>query len=181
MATLQDVALTAGVSKTTVSRYLNKSIELPATTIARIDAAIAQHEYRPNLLARRFSTGKTEAIGLVIPELAGKLDGSSIRVPTPCVSLIDLTVDVGRATSKDEINDAFKQAAASGPLKGILAITNQPNVSSDFIHDAHSATFHLDQTKVIEGTFVRVVAWYDNEWGFSNRMADATIALAKTL
>src|SRR6185437_12024471 len=127
------------------------------------------------------STGAAKAIGLVIPELAGKLDGSSIRVPTPCVSLIDLKIDAGRSTSKDEINAAFNKAAAEGPLKGILAVTNQPNVSSDFIHDAHSATFHLDQTKVIGGTFVRVVAWYDNEWGFSNRMADATVALAKTL
>jgi len=127
------------------------------------------------------STGAAKAIGLVIPELAGKLDGSSIRVPTPCVSLIDLKIDAGRSTSKDEINAAFNKAAAEGPLKGILAVTNQPNVSSDFIHDAHSATFHLDQTKVIGGTFVRVVAWYDNEWGFSNRMADATMALAATL
>jgi glyceraldehyde 3-phosphate dehydrogenase len=127
------------------------------------------------------TTGAAKAIGLVIPELSGKLDGSSIRVPTPDVSLIDFKVDAGRPTNKDEINEAFRAAAAEGPLKGILAVTNQPNVSSDFIHDPHSATFHLDQTKVIEGTFVRVVAWYDNEWGFSNRMADATVALAKTL
>ncbi|MGN6102238.1 MAG: type I glyceraldehyde-3-phosphate dehydrogenase [Devosia sp.] len=127
------------------------------------------------------TTGAAKAIGIVIPELSGKLDGSSIRVPTPDVSLIDFKVDAGRPTNKDEINEAFRAAAAEGPLKGILAVTNQPNVSSDFIHDPHSATFHLDQTKVIEGTFVRVVAWYDNEWGFSNRMADATVALAKTL
>ncbi|HVX80555.1 MAG TPA: type I glyceraldehyde-3-phosphate dehydrogenase [Devosiaceae bacterium] len=127
------------------------------------------------------TTGAAKAIGLVIPELSGKLDGSSIRVPTPDVSLIDFKVDAGRPTNKDEINEAFRAAAAEGPLKGILAVTNQPNVSSDFIHDPHSATFHLDQTKVIEGTFVRVVAWYDNEWGFSNRMADATVALAKML
>ena len=127
------------------------------------------------------TTGAAKAIGLVVPELAGKLDGSSIRVPTPNVSLIDLKVDAARATTKEEINEAFKKAAAAGPLKGILGITSQPNVSSDFIHDPHSATFHLDQTKVIEGTFVRVVAWYDNEWGFSNRMGDATVALAKTL
>jgi glyceraldehyde 3-phosphate dehydrogenase len=94
--------------------------------------------------------------------------------------VIDLKIVAGRATTKDEINAAFK-AAAAGPLKHILAITDQPNVSSDFNHDPHSATFHLDQTKVIEGDFVRVLAWYDNEWGFSNRMADATVALAATL
>ncbi len=126
------------------------------------------------------STGAAKAIGLVIPELKGKLDGSSIRVPTPNVSVIDLKVVTNRAT-KEEINEAFKAAAASGPLKGILAITDQPNVSSDFNHDPHSATFHLDQTKVIEGDFVRVLAWYDNEWGFSNRMVDAAAALARFL
>ena len=127
------------------------------------------------------STGAAKAIGLVIPELKGKLDGSSIRVPTPNVSVIDLKVVVGRATTKEEVNEAFIKAAASGPLKGILAITDQPNVSSDFNHDPHSATFHLDQTKVIDGDFVRVLAWYDNEWGFSNRMVDAAAALAKLI
>jgi glyceraldehyde 3-phosphate dehydrogenase len=126
------------------------------------------------------STGAAKAIGLVIPELKGKLDGSAIRVPTPNVSLIDLKIVAGRATSKDEINAAMK-AAAAGPLKGILGVTDQPNVSHDFNHDAHSATFHLDQTKVIDGDFVRILAWYDNEWGFSNRMADMTVAFAKTI
>ena len=127
------------------------------------------------------STGAAKAIGLVMPELKGKLDGSSIRVPTPNVSLIDLKIVAERATSVAEINEAMKSAAAAGPLKGILAITDQPNVSHDFNHDPHSATFHLDQTKVIEGTFVRVLAWYDNEWGFSNRMADVTAAMANFL
>jgi glyceraldehyde 3-phosphate dehydrogenase len=126
------------------------------------------------------STGAAKAIGLVIPELMGKLDGSAIRIPTPNVSLIDLTFVSTRATSKDAINAAMKSAAA-GALKGILAITDQPNVSHDFNHDPHSATFHLDQTKVIEGNFVRVLAWYDNEWGFSNRMADMSAAFAKTI
>ncbi|MBN8999332.1 MAG: aldehyde dehydrogenase, partial [Rhizobiales bacterium] len=126
------------------------------------------------------STGAAKAIGLVIPELKGKLDGSSIRVPTPNVSLIDLKFVAKRATTKDEINAAMK-AAAAGPLKGVLAITDQPNVSHDFNHDPHSATFHLDQTKVIDGTFVRVLAWYDNEWGFSNRMADMAVTFAKTI
>jgi glyceraldehyde 3-phosphate dehydrogenase len=123
------------------------------------------------------STGAAKAIGLVIPELKGKLDGSSIRVPTPNVSLIDLKFVAKRATTIDEINAAMK-AAAAGPLKGVLAITDQPNVSHDFNHDPHSATFHLDQTKVIDGNFVRVLAWYDNEWGFSNRMADMTAYFA---
>ncbi len=126
------------------------------------------------------STGAAKAIGLVIPSLKGKLDGSAIRVPTPNVSLIDLTFVADRATTKEEINAAMV-AAANGPLKGVLAVTDQPNVSHDFNHDPHSATFHLDQTKVIDGTFVRILAWYDNEWGFSNRMADMSVALAKTI
>jgi glyceraldehyde 3-phosphate dehydrogenase len=126
------------------------------------------------------STGAAKAIGLVIPELKGKLDGSSIRVPTPNVSLIDFKLVTKRPTTIAEINDAMK-AAAAGPLKGVLAITDQPNVSHDFNHDPHSATFHLDQTKVIDGNFVRVLAWYDNEWGFSNRMADMSVYFAKTI
>ena len=123
------------------------------------------------------STGAAKAIGLVLPELNGKLDGSAIRVPTPNVSLVDLKVVVKRATTRDEIVAAMK-AAAAGPLKGVLNVTDHPNVSIDFNHDPHSATFHSDQTKVIDGTFVRVLAWYDNEWGFSNRMADTAVAMA---
>ena len=126
------------------------------------------------------STGAAKAIGLVLPELNGRLDGSAIRVPTPNVSLIDLKVVAKRPTSKDEINQAMKRAAEQ-ELKGVLGYTDQPNVSSDFNHDAHSATFHEDQTKVIDGTFVRVLAWYDNEWGFSNRMADTAVAMAKLI
>jgi glyceraldehyde 3-phosphate dehydrogenase len=126
------------------------------------------------------STGAAKALGLVIPELQGKLDGSSIRVPTPNVSVVDFKFVAKKNTSKDEINAAIK-AAADGPLKGILGYTNQPNVSSDFNHDPHSSVFHLDQTKVMEGNFVRVLSWYDNEWGFSNRMADTAIALAKLI
>jgi glyceraldehyde 3-phosphate dehydrogenase len=126
------------------------------------------------------STGAAKAIGLVIPELKGKLDGSAIRVPTPNVSVVDLKIVAKRATSKDEINEAMK-TAASGELKGILGVTDQPNVSMDFNHDPHSSTFHLDQTKVIDGTLVRVLSWYDNEWGFSNRMSDTAIAMAKLI
>jgi glyceraldehyde 3-phosphate dehydrogenase len=126
------------------------------------------------------STGAAKAVGLVLPDLKGRLDGVAIRVPTPNVSAVDLVFTARRSTSVDEINQAVK-AAATGPLKGVLAYTDQPNVSIDFNHDPHSATFHLDQTKVMEGTMVRVLAWYDNEWGFSNRMADTAAALARTL
>ncbi len=126
------------------------------------------------------STGAAKAIGLVLPELKGKLDGSAIRIPTPNVSLIDLKIVAKRATSVDEVNDAMKRAA-SQELKGVLNTTDAPNVSSDFNHDPHSSTFHLDQTKVLDGTFVRILSWYDNEWGFSNRMADTAVAMAKLI
>ncbi len=126
------------------------------------------------------TTGAAKAVGLVLPELKGKLDGSAIRVPTPNVSVVDLKFVAKRATSKEEINEAIK-AAANGPLKGILGYTDKPNVSIDFNHDSHSSVFHLDQTKVIEGTFVRILSWYDNEWGFSNRMADTAVALGKLI
>lgn len=126
------------------------------------------------------STGAAKAVGLVLPELNGKLDGSSIRVPTPNVSVVDFKFVAKKNTTKEEINAAIK-AAADGPLKGILGYTDQPNVSSDFNHDPHSSVFHLDQTKVMEGNFVRVLSWYDNEWGFSNRMADTAVAMAKLI
>ena len=126
------------------------------------------------------TTGAAKAVGLVLPELKGKLDGSAIRVPTPNVSVVDLKFVAKRATNKDEINDAIKKAA-NGPLKGILGYTDKPNVSIDFNHDPHSSVFHLDQTKVVDGTFVRVLSWYDNEWGFANRMADTAVAMAKLI
>ncbi|WP_428925511.1 type I glyceraldehyde-3-phosphate dehydrogenase [Marinibacterium sp. SX1] len=124
------------------------------------------------------STGAAKAVGLVLPELNGKLDGVAIRVPTPNVSVVDLTFNAARETSVEEINAAIK-AAADGPLKGILGYTDKPNVSMDFNHDPHSSIFHLDQTKVMDGTMVRILTWYDNEWGFSNRMADTAVAMAK--
>ena len=124
------------------------------------------------------STGAAKAVGLVLPELNGKLDGVSIRVPTPNVSVVDFKFVAKKPTTKEEINEAVKRAA-SQQLKGILAVTDQPNVSIDFNHDPHSSIFHLDQTKVMEGTFVRVLSWYDNEWGFSNRMADTAVAMSK--
>jgi glyceraldehyde 3-phosphate dehydrogenase len=126
------------------------------------------------------STGAAKAVGLVLPELAGKLDGVAIRVPTPNVSVVDFKFIAKRATSKDEINGAIKRAAEQ-QLKGILSYTDAPNVSMDFNHDPHSSVFHMDQTKVMEGTLVRVMSWYDNEWGFSNRMADTAVAMGKLL
>jgi len=126
------------------------------------------------------STGAAKAIGLVLPELKGKLDGVAIRVPTSNVSVVDLKVVAKKSTTKEEINDAVKRAAEQ-QLKGILNYTNDPNVSIDFNHDAHSATFHMDQTKVMNGTLVRVMAWYDNEWGFSNRMSDTAVAMGRLI
>jgi glyceraldehyde 3-phosphate dehydrogenase len=126
------------------------------------------------------STGAAKAVGLVLPELAGRLDGVAIRVPTPNVSVVDFKFVAKRATSKDEVNAAVKRAAEQ-QLKGILGFTTQPNVSVDFNHDPHSAVFHMDQTKVLDGTLVRVMAWYDNEWGFSNRMADTAVAMGKLI
>ena len=126
------------------------------------------------------TTGAAKAVGLVLPELAGRLDGTSIRVPTPNVSVVDFKFVAKKKVTKEEINEAIK-AAAAGPLKGILGTTDQPNVSTDFNHDPHSSIFHLDQTKVLEGNFVRVLSWYDNEWGFSNRMSDTAVALGKLI
>src|SRR4029077_19943268 len=119
-----------------------------------------------------------KAVGLVLPELAGRLDGVAIRVPTPNVSVVDFKFNAKRATSKDEITAAIKRAAAQ-ELKGILGFTDRPNVSIDFNHDPHSSVFHIDQTKIMDGNFVRVMSWYDNEWGFSNRMADTAVAMGK--
>ncbi|WP_395539972.1 type I glyceraldehyde-3-phosphate dehydrogenase [Neotabrizicola sp. sgz301269] len=126
------------------------------------------------------STGAAKAVGLVLPELKGKLDGFAIRVPTPNVSVVDLKFLAKRSTSVEEINGAI-QAAADGPLKGILGYTKFKNVSSDFNHDPHSSVFHMDQTKVMDGTFCSILSWYDNEWGFSNRMADTAVAMGKLI
>ncbi|MCA0205613.1 MAG: type I glyceraldehyde-3-phosphate dehydrogenase [Proteobacteria bacterium] len=125
------------------------------------------------------STGAAKAVGLVLPELDGRLDGVAIRVPTPNVSAVDLVIEASRATSKDEVNAALSAAAAEGPLKGILGVTALPNVSVDFNHDRRSSIAALDQTKVMDGTMVRVLAWYDNEWGFSNRMLDTAAEIGK--
>ncbi len=127
------------------------------------------------------STGAAKAVGLVLPELKGKLDGFAIRVPTPNVSVVDMKFIAKRATSVEEINSAIKAAADSGPLKGILGYTMFKNVSMDFNHDPHSSIFHMDQTKVMDGTFCSILTWYDNEWGFSNRMADTAVAMGKLI
>ncbi|MFZ1101771.1 MAG: type I glyceraldehyde-3-phosphate dehydrogenase [Hyphomicrobiaceae bacterium] len=126
------------------------------------------------------STGAAAAVGLVLPELKGKLDGTAIRVPTPNVSVVDLKLIPGRETSVDEINKAMEHAAAQ-QLKGILGVTNEPLVSTDFNHNPLSSTFDLTQTQIVDGRLVRVLAWYDNEWGFSNRMADTAAAMAKLI
>lgn len=126
------------------------------------------------------STGAAKAVGLVLPDLNGKLDGSSIRVPTANVSVVDLVFTPGRDTNVDEINNAVIEAA-NGPLKGVLAYTDKPLVSSDFNHDPHSSTFALAQTQILEGKLVRVLSWYDNEWGFSTRMTDTALELGKLL
>ncbi len=122
------------------------------------------------------STGAAKAVGLVLPEMAGKLDGVAIRVPTPNVSVVDLTFEASRDTTIEEVNAAIK-AAADGPLKGVLGYTEVPNVSIDFNHNPHSSIFHMDQTKVVSGNMVRILTWYDNEWGFSNRMGDTAVAM----
>ncbi|HVT25519.1 MAG TPA: type I glyceraldehyde-3-phosphate dehydrogenase [Rhizomicrobium sp.] len=126
------------------------------------------------------STGAAKAVGLVLPELKGKLDGISVRVPTPNVSLVDLKFVAKRATTAAEVNEVMKKAAA-GELKGVLDIVDAPLVSHDFNHNPASSSFALDQTKVIDGNFVSVMSWYDNEWGFSNRMADTAIAMGKLI
>ena len=126
------------------------------------------------------STGAAKAVGLVLPELNGKLDGVSVRVPTQNVSVVDFKFNASRSTSVDEINNIIKDSA-NGELNNILGFTDEPLVSSDFNHDSRSSIFHMDQTKVMDNTFVRVLSWYDNEWGFSNRMSDTAVAIGKTI
>ena len=126
------------------------------------------------------STGAAKAVGLVLPELNGKLDGVSVRVPTQNVSVVDFKFNASRSTSVEEINNIIKESA-NGELKNILGFTYEPLVSSDFNHDSRSSIFHMDQTKVMDNTFVRVLSWYDNEWGFSNRMSDTAVAIGKTI
>lgn len=159
---------------TTIHSYTNdqRILDLPHKDLRRARAAA--------LSMIPTSTGAAKAVGLVLPELAGKLDGVSIRVPTPNVSVIDMKFIPNRQTTVEEVNAAMKKAA-EGELKGILAITNEPTVSVDFNHDPHSSTFDLSGTHIVDGKLVRVMSWYDNEWGFSCRMSDTAIAISKTL
>jgi glyceraldehyde 3-phosphate dehydrogenase len=163
------IGIVAGVM-TTVHSYTNDQV---LTDVYHTDLRRARSATHSMIPAK---TGAAAAVGLVMPELKGKLDGFSIRVPTINVSLVDLSFSAKRATSIDEINALMKAAAASGPLQGILAYTDAQLVSIDYNHDAHSSTYDATMTKVIEGTLVKVCAWYDNEWGFSNRMLDTTLA-----
>ena len=127
------------------------------------------------------STGAARAVGLVLPQLQGKLDGTAIRVPTPNVSLVDLTIEAEKKTTAEAVNAAMEEAAGSNRLKGVLVVNNEPLVSMDFNHNAASSTFDSTQTQVLDETCVRVLSWYDNEWGFSNRMSDTAVAMAKLL
>lgn len=159
---------------TTIHSYTNdqRILDAPHSDLRRARAAA--------LSMIPTTTGAAKALGLVLPELAGKLDGTSIRVPTPNVSVVDLTFIPQRETSVDEINAAMTRAA-SGELKGILGVTSEPVVSVDFMHDPHSSTFDLTQTQIVDGRLARILAWYDNEWGFSCRMCDTSVALGKLI
>lgn len=165
----ENIGMVAGIM-TTIHAYTNDQV---LTDVYHSDLRRARSATMSMIPTK---TGAAAAVGLVLPELNGKLDGYSMRVPTINVSVIDLSFTAARETNIDEINKLMKQAA-EGPLKGVLAYNEAPLVSVDFNHDPASATFDASLTKVIEGTLVKVTAWYDNEWGFSNRMLDTTIAL----
>ena len=166
------VGINAGIM-TTIHSYTNDQV---LTDVYHSDLRRARSATMSQIPTK---TGAAAAVGLVLPELKGKLDGFAVRVPTINVSLVDLTFTAKRATSVEEVNQALKQAAAAGPLHKILAYNEAPLVSIDFNHDAHSSIFDATLTKVIDGTLVKVCAWYDNEWGFSNRMLDTTLAWSK--
>jgi glyceraldehyde 3-phosphate dehydrogenase len=165
------IGIAAGIM-TTIHSYTNDQV---LTDVYHSDLRRARSATMSQIPAK---TGAAAAVGLVLPELKGKLDGFAVRVPTINVSLVDLTFTAKRATSVEEVNKSLKDAA-SGALKGILAYNDQPLVSVDFNHDSHSSVFDSTLTKVIDGTVVKVCSWYDNEWGFSNRMIDAVLAWSK--
>jgi glyceraldehyde 3-phosphate dehydrogenase len=166
------VGIAAGVM-TTIHSYTNDQV---LTDVYHTDLRRARSATQSMIPAK---TGAAAAVGLVLPELKGKLDGFAIRVPTINVSLVDLSFNAKRATSVDEINALMKAAAGGGPLQGILAYTEEPLVSVDYNHDAHSSIYDATMTKVVGGTLVKVCSWYDNEWGFSNRMLDTTLAWSR--
>ncbi|HWW31981.1 MAG TPA: type I glyceraldehyde-3-phosphate dehydrogenase [Steroidobacteraceae bacterium] len=165
------VGIAAGIM-TTIHAYTNDQV---LTDVYHSDLRRARSATMSQIPTK---TGAAAAVGLVLPELKGKLDGFAVRVPTINVSLVDLTFSARRTTSVEEVNQAIREAAA-GPMKGILAYNEAPLVSVDFNHDPHSSIFDATLTKVVEGTLVKVCAWYDNEWGFSNRMLDTTLAWSK--
>jgi glyceraldehyde 3-phosphate dehydrogenase len=167
----EKIGIVSGVM-TTIHSYTNDQV---LTDVYHKDLRRARSATQSMIPTK---TGAAAAVGLVLPELNGKLDGFAIRVPTINVSLVDLSFIARRATGVEEIHAAMKEAAG-GALKGVLACTDAPLVSMDFNHDSHSATYDASMTKVIDGTLVKVCAWYDNEWGFSNRMLDATVAWSK--
>ena len=172
-----------------IAKVLHESMGIVAGTMTTIHAytndQVLTDVYHSDLRRARSatmsmipaSTGAAAAVGLVLPELNGKLDGYAVRVPTINVSMVDLSFTAGRDTDIDEINSIMKAASSSGPLQGVLACNDAPLVSIDFNHDPASSTYDASLTKVIEGRLVKVIAWYDNEWGFSNRMLDTTVAL----
>jgi glyceraldehyde 3-phosphate dehydrogenase len=166
------VGIAAGIM-TTIHSYTNDQV---LTDVYHSDLRRARSATMSMIPAK---TGAAAAVGLVLPELKGKLDGFAVRVPTINVSLVDLTFTAKRATSVEEVNKLMRAASASANLKGVLAYTEEPLVSTDFNHDPHSSIFDGSLTKVIEGSLVKVFAWYDNEWGFSNRMLDTTLAWSK--
>src|SRR5579863_3893302 len=166
------IGIVAGLM-TTIHSYTNDQV---LTDVYHSDLRRARSATMSQIPAK---TGAAAAVGLVMPELQGKLDGFAIRVPTINVSLVDLTFTAKRATSVEEVNRLMKEAAGAGPLKGILAYTEEPLVSVDYNHDPHSSIYDATMTKVIGGTLVKVCSWYDNEWGFSNRMLDTTLAWAR--
>jgi glyceraldehyde 3-phosphate dehydrogenase len=167
----EKIGIVAGIM-TTIHSYTNDQV---LTDVYHSDLRRARSATMSQIPTK---TGAAAAVGLVLPELKGKLDGFAVRVPTINVSLVDLTFTARRATSIEEINRALQDAAA-GPLKGVLAYNDAPLVSIDFNHDAHSSVYDASLTKVIDGTLVKVCSWYDNEWGFSNRMIDAALAWSK--
>jgi glyceraldehyde 3-phosphate dehydrogenase len=168
----EKIGIAAGIM-TTIHSYTNDQV---LTDVYHSDLRRARSATMSQIPTK---TGAAAAVGLVLPELKGKLDGFAVRVPTINVSLVDLTFTAKRATSVAEVNGFMKEAAASAAWKGILAYSDGPLVSIDFNHDPHSSSFDATLTKVIDGTLVKACAWYDNEWGFSNRMLDATIAWSK--
>jgi len=170
----RNIGLVAGVM-TTIHSYTNDQV---LTDVYHSDLRRARSATMSQIPTK---TGAAAAVGLVLPELNGKLDGFAVRVPTINVSLVDLSFTAARATSVEEINGLMQAAAAAGDLKGVLAYNEAPLVSVDFNHDAHSSTFDATLTKVVGGTLVKVCAWYDNEWGFSNRMLDTTVAWSKAV